>query len=282
MLLQSDKTLAPPGVRPDFEALAHQAVSLSSPNRWVTIPQRQITVGLNEGSKYWGWDNETPMQSMAVHAFEAKSRPLTNGDYARYLAESRRKAFPKSWIVEPSVSPKEADSSAQEELINGYSGSVDCAFFEGKTLRTVYGPVPLILALEWPVMGSYDELASCADWFGGRLPTAEEAQSIYDHAESINAKDVTTPLEDDSPERLHSDLRNCNVSFKSFHPMPVTLQEEELAGRSGMGGAWEWTSSVLTKRDGFETMHEYPAYTGRPSERLPPTRSLLISGSGLL
>ena len=43
----------------------------------------------------------------------------------------------------------------------------------------MYGLVPLKYALDWPVFASYDELAGCAAWMGGRIPTFEEAKSIY-------------------------------------------------------------------------------------------------------
>lgn len=43
----------------------------------------------------------------------------------------------------------------------------------------MYGPVPLKYALDWPVFASYDELSGCAAWMGGRIPTFEEAKSIY-------------------------------------------------------------------------------------------------------
>lgn len=43
----------------------------------------------------------------------------------------------------------------------------------------MYGLVPLEYALDWPVQASYDELAGCAAWMGGRIPTLEEAKSIY-------------------------------------------------------------------------------------------------------
>jgi hypothetical protein len=46
-------------------------------------------------------------------------------------------------------------------------------------VRTVYGSVPFRWALDWPVSASYDELAGCAQWMGGRIPTVEEARSIY-------------------------------------------------------------------------------------------------------
>ena len=287
MLLQSEKTLPPPGAKPDFEALAHQARANSSPNKWVRVPWKQVTLGMNRDSGQWGWDNEHPVRTAAVPSFEAKSRPLTNGDYAKYLAESGRKAFPKSWAVESSAEPEQANIS-QKDLINGYSASVDQEFLSNKTVRTVYGPVPLILALDWPVMGSYDDLASCADWFGGRLPSVEEAHSIYEYAEELKAKDGKKGTHDDRSRSdallnyCHTDLRGCNVSFKNFHPMPVTLEEDELAGRSGMGGAWEWTSTELMKWKGFKAMAEYPAYTGGSNFFLKHHRELLMDNSGFL
>ena len=67
---------------------------------------------------------------------------------------------------------------------NGYTnGSVKLSksFLENKAVRTFYGLVPLKYALDWPVFASYDELAGCASWMGGRIPTFEEARSIYSY-----------------------------------------------------------------------------------------------------
>lgn len=270
MLLQSDKTLPPPGLKPDFEALAHQARSASRANMWVKVPQRTVTIGMGDDSGIWGWDIEKPARTATVRSFEAKERPLTNGDYAKYLVESCRTSYPKSWVVKPSSDDKLADSS-QDVLMNGYSDSVHPGYLNNKAVKTVYGPVPLIFALDWPVIGSYDELSSCAEWLGGRIPTMEEARSIYAHAEERRSQRGTGGVQgmqnrsnqakSTSGDELYADLRGCNVSFVNFHPTPVTLQEDKLAGLSGMGGAWEWTSSVLTKWDGYQAMEEYPGYS---------------------
>ncbi len=56
-------------------------------------------------------------------------------------------------------------------------------YLKDKAVRTVYGLIPLKYALDWPVAASYDELAGCAAWMGGRIPTMEEAKSIYTFAE---------------------------------------------------------------------------------------------------
>lgn len=55
---------------------------------------------------------------------------------------------------------------------------------DARYVRTVYGNVPLKFAMGWPVVASYDELAGCAQWMGGRIPTMEEARSIYKYVES--------------------------------------------------------------------------------------------------
>lgn len=61
-------------------------------------------------------------------------------------------------------------------------------------VRTVYGPLPLKHALDWPVFASYDELSKCAAWMGGRIPTLEEARSIYKYVCRTKKKDVERKL----------------------------------------------------------------------------------------
>lgn len=88
---------------------------------------------------------------------------------------------------------------------NGYTngnsnGSIDISqpltkeYLEGKSVRTVYGLVPLKYALDWPVFASYDELAGCASWMGGRIPTVEEARSIYSHVDGLKLKEAERHL----------------------------------------------------------------------------------------
>lgn len=54
--------------------------------------------------------------------------------------------------------------------------------------------MPLEHALHWPVFASYDELAGCASWMGGRIPTFEEARSIYSYADGLRAKEAEQHL----------------------------------------------------------------------------------------
>ena len=66
-----------------------------------------------------------------------------------------------------SANKRDSVINGHQNSINGAAGSVT----EGKFVRTVYGTVLLKFAMGWPVVASYDELAGCAQWMGGRIPT---------------------------------------------------------------------------------------------------------------
>ncbi|KAF4630265.1 hypothetical protein G7Y89_g7876 [Cudoniella acicularis] len=302
MLLQSDKTRPPSTYTPDFEGDAKLAEAARVSNEWFDIPEQKFTIGLNDpedntgGDLHFGWDNEKPPRDIVVPAFQAQGRPITNQEYARYLEQTHNPKIPASW----------ADSNTTSLPTNGYfnghsvgrsngttngfedpSTPLTKAYLEGKSVRTVYGLVPLKYALDWPVFASYDELAGCAKWMGGRIPTVEEARSIYRHVESLKSKEVeqhlgkTVPavnghlinngVEESPPstaltqggssQELFTDLHSANIGFKHWHPVAVTANGNKLAGQAELGGVWEWTSSILEKHEGFEPGRLYPAYT---------------------
>ena len=200
MLLQSDKTVPPSGLTPDFEALARQAKEDAVPNKWNHIPKTSLKIGMDDPEdddgpdRFFGWDNEKPQRTMDVNAFEAQARPLSNQDYARFLEQSGEVSIPASWTVLPDCSSSELNGSAhvndQSAYANGHSEAITDAFLNDKFVRTVYGPVSLKYALHWPIFASYDELAKCAKWMNGRIPTAEEVRSIYNYAEVCNSKEA--------------------------------------------------------------------------------------------
>ncbi|KAI5239406.1 hypothetical protein E4T43_06782 [Aureobasidium subglaciale] len=287
MLIQSEKTMAPPTtVMPDFEALANQARQGAVENQWFDIPEQKVEIGIedpddNSGPEhFFGWDNEKPKRTVHVPAFKAKGRPITNGEFAKYLEENHLDTLPASWHTL---------SHTQGTETNGHTSGISSSFLQGKAVRTVYGPISLKLALDWPVCASYDELRGCARWMGGRIPSMEEARSIYRHVDeaktlqaheslganipAVNAHLVNDGVEESPPSKalsssstgpnpneLFVDLLGANVGFRHWHPVPVSQHGNKLAGQSEMGGVWEWTSSVLEKQEGFEAMPLYPGY----------------------
>ena len=116
------------------------------------------------------------------------------------MVNHKLEQIPASWSCEPASFPNgtsvngnhtnghvhEASNGRSYGHSNGHtngSGNIQTqipeSFLEGKSVRTVYGLVPLKYALDWPVFASYDELSGCAAWMGGRIPTFEETKSIY-------------------------------------------------------------------------------------------------------
>ncbi|KAF2845455.1 hypothetical protein T440DRAFT_511537 [Plenodomus tracheiphilus IPT5] len=302
MLIQSEKVLPPPGtVTPDFLALAKQSETLAVENEWFTIPESNVNIGLQDDDKdyktrrYFGWDNEKPHRSAHVKSFRAKARPISNGEYATYLQKTGKTVIPASWCAESSLA-EDTNISKRDSVVNGHSNGINGStqhITNDKYVRTVYGNVPLKFALGWPVVASYDELAGCAQWMGGRIPTMEEARSIFNYVDSMkmeaqqslgnnipavnghlinNGVDETPPSKAVSngnsstsagpdPRGLFIDLEGTNVAFKHWHPVSVVERGGKLCGQSDLGGVWEWTSSVLEKHDGFEPMELYPGYT---------------------
>ncbi|KAI9790007.1 MAG: hypothetical protein M1816_005621 [Peltula sp. TS41687] len=301
MLMKSEKILPPPGsVRPDFEALAHEAEKTSIENEWFTIPEVKLTLGLGGSDNksgqggYYGWDNELPTRRVAVRPFLAQAGPITNGEYARYLKQTQKEEIPVSWAQKDFTNgvTSKAITSDNRRGVNGTTASFE-DYLEGKYARTVYGTIPLVQALHWPVVASYDELAAYAEWMDGRIPTLEEVRSIYHYVEansmpvskvlagkiaavnghlSNNGVEETPPCtpygknfsgaeQRPEPHKYFADLAGCNVGFTYWHPVPATRKPGKLCGQGEMGGVWEWTSSVLEKVEGFEPMDLYPAYT---------------------
>ncbi|KAI7977194.1 hypothetical protein EIK77_005399 [Talaromyces pinophilus] len=191
MLLQSDKILPPLGLgRPDFDVIARQAELNAKPNQWFGIPEQTITIGMDDSdlakmpAQSFAWDNEKPKRSVTVHAFEAQARAITNREYAHYLKENGIHRIPASWVIQAANSWNNTFNGLHTNGVsNGHGNSMD-----NYAVRTVFGPVSFSWAADWPVMASYDELAGYAEWKKCRLPTFEEAKSIYKHAATLKGK----------------------------------------------------------------------------------------------
>ncbi|KAF4549171.1 Histidine-specific methyltransferase-like protein [Elsinoe fawcettii] len=306
MLVQSEKTLPPPAtVKPDFEALAKHAESIAVPNEWFSIPAQEIDIGIddpddNSGREhYMGWDNERPRRAVKVGKFEITGRPITNREYAAFLEATGNISTPSSWVEKETSNGHvngritgRSNGSVQDHT-NGMTAGPSKSFLANKSVRTVYGPISLQHALDWPVAASFDELAACAAYMGGRIPTFEETRSAYHYAEIQRRKEAQQSLSptipavnghlvndgvEESPPNGHStrpagagsglnprdlfvDLTHTNTGFKHWHPVAVSDKGDRLGGQSDMGGLWEWTSTTLRPWEGFQAMDLYPGYT---------------------
>lgn len=202
MLIQSDKVL-PPGASPDFVSLSEKARQQAVPNEWIQVPSATLTLGLHDPdddlsfNRYFGWDNEKPKRHIKASSFEAKGRAITNEDFARYLDQTQQQTLPALWTSTADIKHLNLPSNKRQHIVNGAKPEVNgqlntpaASYLEGKFVKTMYGPVPLKFALDWPAMASYDELCGCAKWMGGRIPTAQEVQNIYAYVDIQKGKEA--------------------------------------------------------------------------------------------
>lgn len=68
-------------------------------------------------------------------------------------------------------------------------------------VQTIYGPVSMDVARQWPVLTAYDDLEVFAQSKGGRLPTEPELRLFLDKY-NINHEE------------------GANVGFRHWHPIP--------------------------------------------------------------
>lgn len=195
--------------------MAERAARERVENKWFNIAPRTFSIGIDDpeddtkGNGFFAWDNERGPYDVSVHGFEAQARPVSIGEYATYLVKtSQTDRIPLSWTRRDAGSAY----SSGEAFSNGSHGNdvdVDVQkFIDRFTIKAVFGPVPLNLALDWPVYITYNDATAYADWAGARIPTLHEARSIHRQVEE---------------EKITADdeLLVYPTSLSPFSPSPV-------------------------------------------------------------
>ncbi|KAK8016722.1 hypothetical protein PG993_014911 [Apiospora rasikravindrae] len=286
MAVLSPNIKAPPDIpRPDFAGMARDAASRRVENQWFRIPEQELTIGYEDPEsddgpdRYFAWDNEREPYDIRTSAFEAQARPVSVGEYAAFLIDTgKTDEIPAMW-VKLNTCDGETDGVPRGHDVEDTALQ---AFIAQHGHRTVWGPIPLSQAVDWPATASWNEMTSYSEWKGGgvRFPTLHEVRSIHEHAAQLNEGQLlstttttTSPSHSNpanpsknkdmhtDPESIFVDLGGANVGLQNFHPVPVTHRGGRLCGLGELGGAWEWTSTVFAPQPQFKPMDIYPVYS---------------------
>ncbi|CZS81522.1 unnamed protein product [Fusarium graminearum] len=253
MTIQSHNILPPPDLpRPDFAKLAKGAASRRIQNPWFKIPTQEFTIGYHDPEsdegpdRFFAWDNEREPYKVRVPQLESQGRPVSNGEYAKHLLNVKQSQIPATWH-------KIRTAGEDEDFTT---------FIARHSVKTVWGPIPLAQALDWPVMASFDEVKRYAHWTGARLPTLHELRSIHEYVErgrKAPESQVNHQFHTD-PRAIFVDLTETNSGFRNFNPTGIT-HKDYLCGLGDTGGAAEWTGSLFEPQPGFKPMDIYPGYS---------------------
>ncbi|WP_305094238.1 ergothioneine biosynthesis protein EgtB [Prescottella sp. R16] len=192
------------------------AVAAGDPGE-VVVPAGEFDMGTS--SDPWALDNERPGHRVFVDAFAIDTVPVTNGDYAVFVAETGSEA-PQFWIDD------------------------GC----GNWWRRRFGVLEPVPPDEPVVHVSWFEASAYARWAGKRLPTEAEWEKAA-RWDPVTGRSRRYPWGDDPPGPEHANLGQRHLS-----PAPVGAYPDgasPLGVQQLIGDVWEWTSSPFTGYPGF-------------------------------
>jgi ergothioneine biosynthesis protein EgtB len=185
------------------------------PLAWHRIEGGVVTIG-HRGSGF-AFDNEVPAHRVLVVPFELASRPVTHGEYARFIADGGYRR-PELWL----------SLGWDTVLARGWEAPL---YWEraGTSWRTftLHGMVDIDPHTPVCHVSSF-EADAYARWAGARLPTEFEWEA------AASGMPITGNFLDTG----------------ALHPLP---QREDKAPAQMFGDVWEWTRSDYGPYPGYRT-----------------------------
>ena len=199
-----------------------QASREEVPFRWIECPAGIAYVG--HAGDAFAFDNEAPRHRVWLEQFELASRPVTNAEYAVFIAEGGYRR-PDLWLSLgwDAVCARQWTAPLYWQL-------------DGERWRA-FGPYGLTdIDPHAPVAHiSYFEADAYARWAGARLPTEFEWEVVAGRS----AGDV-------GPERS-----SPNAIDRAADPLLAACTPLGVRSDIGAGDVWEWTSSSYAPYPGF-------------------------------
>nr|WP_296073390.1 ergothioneine biosynthesis protein EgtB [uncultured Actinoplanes sp.] len=209
------------------------------PGGEVLIPAGPFTMGTS--TEPWALDNERPAHRVHVDAFHIDRAPVTNGQYARFIAAGGYDD-PRWWSAGGWAYRQRAGLTAPLHWTRDGDGWAATSF--GRTAH-VDDSAPVVHVC-------YHEAAAYAKWAGKRLPTEAEWEKAARH-DPATGRSRRYPWGDEPPSPRHA-----NLGQRHLRPAPAGAYP---AGASPagvhqlIGDVWEWTSTDF---------HGYPGFVAFP------------------
>lgn len=202
-------------LQPAYRADPPPAAAPPAPLGWQGFEGGWTEIGhdpLRDGA--FAFDNEGPRHRVHLEPFELATRPVTQGDWLTFIADSGYRR-PELWL---SLGWDWVRAGAREAPLYWHRPTPEAPW----QVFTLHGAVAVDPDAPLPHL-SYFEADAYARWAGARLPSAFE----WEHA--ARSLPTTAPLQ------------GHFADLGAFHPRP-------LAGAGGLrqmfGGVWEWTQSA--------------------------------------
>ena len=182
---------------------------------WIPFDEGLVEIG--HGSEGFAFDNEGPRHKAYLYPFALANRPVTNGDYIRFMEDGGYHRA-ELWLSDGWTRVQEAGWTAPLYWTRGE---------DGWTEFTLAGPRPLDLAAPLCHV-SYYEADAFARWAGARLPSEQE----WEHAAA------------------HEPRAGHFMDGGSYHPNSAWAKGARF--HKLYGDVWEWTASPYAAYPGFK------------------------------
>ncbi|MGI5130328.1 ergothioneine biosynthesis protein EgtB [Pseudonocardia sp. CA-107938] len=203
----------------------------------VLVPGGPFTMGTS--TEPWALDNERPAHVVDVPAFVIDTHPVTNGQYAEFIAAGGYDD-PRWW------SAAGWRHRVEEGLVAPRFWQQDGS---GSWFRRRFGRVEPVPADEPVVHVNCHEADAYAAWAGRRLPTEAEWEKAARH-DPESGRSRRFPWGDADPTPAHA-----NLGQRHLQPAPVGAYPagaSPLGVHQLVGDVWEWCASGWHPYPGFE------------------------------
>ncbi|MGY1808772.1 ergothioneine biosynthesis protein EgtB [Blastococcus sp. SYSU D00669] len=203
----------------------------------VLVPGGEFVLGVDAADEPFSLDNERPAHVVDVPAFRIGRVPVTNAEYARFVADGGY-AEPRWWSARGWAHRVEAGLERPQ-------------FWRADGSRTRFGVVEDVPPDEPVQHVTFFEAEAYAAWAGARLPTEVEWEkaAVWDPATGRRRR---FPWGSTEPTAALA-----NLGGTALRPAPVgayPASASPCGAEQLLGDVWEWTSSPFRPWPGFRPM----------------------------